>query len=243
MVFPIHEQGLRIHTPKNQLLQRPAIRQTQATSASRRLVDHDGDREHEQNITDQTWLNRQLTAGEKHEEEADHQQEDESQLVTGKRAVNAYNQVEQSHTHHELHLPASRVMRSPVITLEASASINQAWEVLAENQIHHLVLVDDQGQLEGIVNDRDLLAEAAGVGSWSQEEEEIDLTSIQVRQLIKVPLITALENTDVRDIARLMLKHRVRAVPVLDQEGELLGLVTRSDLMLGLANQRIELDT
>ncbi|WP_404414608.1 HPP family protein [Marinospirillum sp.] len=234
MVFPIQEQGLKIHTPKNQILQRPAIRQTQATTAARRLVDHEGDSEHDQNVSDQTWLGRQLTHGETETQE-------EPAAGSGRRAINAYEEVEQSRPHTP-YLPASHIMRSPVITLEGSATLNEAWQLASKESIHHLVLLDDDGNLEGIVNDRDLLAEAAGVGPLSKEED-LDLTQVEVRQLIKAPLVTAAESTDVRDIARLMLKNKVRAVPILNEQQELLGVVTRSDLMLGLANQSVEINT
>ena len=236
MVFPIHEQGLKIHTPKNQVLQRPSIRQTQATTASRRLVDHDGDSEHDQNISDQTWLGRQLAAK---EEEAD---AEETPAGTGRRAISAYQAVEQNRKPQAPHLPASQVMRSPVITLDGGATLNEAWQLALQESIHHLVLLDDKGELEGIVNDRDLLAEAAGVGPLSKEEG-LDLAQVEVRRLIKAPLVTARETTDVRDIARLMLKNKVRAVPVVNDNQDLLGVVTRSDLMLGLANQSVEINT
>lgn len=235
MVFPIHEQGLKIHTPKSQVLQRPSIRQTQATTASRRLVDHDGDSEHDQNISDQTWLGRQLNSGET-------ESEGEPAPGSGRRAINAYEQVEQSRKPQAPHLPASHIMRSPVITLDGSASLNEAWQLALKESIHHLVLLNEKGELEGIVNDRDLLAEAAGVGPLSKQED-LDLTQVEVRQLIKAPLVTATETTDVRDIARLMLKNKVRAVPVVNGSQELLGVVTRSDLMLGLANQSVEINT
>lgn len=235
MVFPIHEQGLKIHTPKNQVLQRPAIRQTQATSASRRLVDHDGDHEHDQNITDQTWLGRQLGS------EAGEQEETPS--GSNRRAVDAYEKVEQSHGSPQPPLPARHIMRSPVIHLEGSASLNEAWLKVTREAIHHLALVNANGELEGMISDRDLLAEAAGVGPLSREEDWVDLARVEVRQLIKTPLITAQASTDIRDLARLMLKHKVRAVPILDEEQALIGLVTRSDLLLGLANQPLEIDT
>lgn len=236
MVFPIHEQGLKIHTPKNQLLQRPAIRQTQATTAGRRLVDHQGDSEHDQNIADQTWLGRQLSSDSSEKKE-------EGSSGSSRRALDAYEQVEQSHLDKTPPLPASHIMRSPVITLDGGATLNEAWLLASKEAIHHLVLLDQEGQLEGIISDRDLLAEAAGVGALSREEDLVDLARVEVRQLIKAPLITAREKTDVRDIARLMLKNKVRAVPVVDEQKQLVGLITRSDLLLGLANQSVEVDT
>ncbi len=234
MVFPIHEQGLKIHTPKNQLLQRPAIRQTQATTASRRLVDEEsGNTEHEQNISDQTWLGRQLSG--QHDKDSQDQ-------PSRQRALDAYAAVESSHANQLPHLPASSLMRSPVFTLPGSASISDGWIKCQDESIHHLVLVDDQGRLEGVIYDRDLLVEAAGVGQLVNQKDT-KLSDLQLRQLIKAPLITAREATDVRDIARMMLTNKVRAVPVVDAKGQLLGIITRSDLMLGLVNQSIEINT
>lgn len=231
MVFAIYEQGLRIHTPKEQLLARPAIRQTQAISASRRLVDHKGDAEHNQDISNQTWIYGYPD-----------QQSNEKDQQPNNRAMQAYAEVEQSKKKQIPLLPALQIMRSPVITLPATANLNEAWELMRKEQIHYLVLVDSVGDLAGVLDDRELLKEAAGVGELSKQEN-IDLATTQAIQLVKAPLVTATEETDIRDIARVMLAQKVRAMPIIDAEGALQGLVTRSDLMLGLANQNLEIWT
>ncbi|NLW05804.1 MAG: CBS domain-containing protein [Pseudomonadaceae bacterium] len=232
MVFAIYEQGLRIHTPKEQLLVRPGIRQTQAISASRRLVDHKGDAEHNQDISNQTWI---YGYPEQPVNEKDLQQQQ-------KKAMQAYSEVEQSKKKQIPLLPASLVMRSPVITLPANANLNEAWRLMHKEQIHYLVLIDEAGELAGVIDDRELLKEAAGVGELSKQEG-VDLATTQARLLVKTPLVTATEETDIRDIARVMRAQRIRAMPIVDTEGALQGLVTRSDLMLGLANQTLEIWT
>ncbi|GLR63643.1 CBS domain-containing protein [Marinospirillum insulare] len=233
MVFAIYEQGLRIHTPKEQLLARPAIRQTQAVSASRRMVDRDGKAEHRQDISDQSWIQGY----------PDQQEDDASQdPPANNRAMQAYAEVEQSKKKQIPSIPAHQVMRSPVLTLPSTASLNEAWSLMSKEQIHYLVLIDPTGDLAGVLDDRELLKEAAGVGELSKQEG-VDLATTQAIQLVKAPLVTASKDTDIRDIARVMLAQKVRAMPVVDAEGTLLGLVTRSDLMLGLANQNLEVWT
>jgi acetoin utilization protein AcuB len=231
MVFAIYEQGLRIHTPKEKLLARPGIRQTQETSASRRLMDHNGDAEHNQNISDQTWI---------------HGYPDESSEKNPppkNRAMEAYAAVEQSKKPRAPILPAHQVMRSPVITLNADANLNEAWRIMNSEKIHYLVLLDAEGKPMGVVNDRQLLQEAAGIGELSKQGE-VDLATTAISILVNTPLVCASPDTDVRDIARVMLAQKVRAMPIIDDEsGELLGLVTRSDLMLGLVNQTLEIWT
>lgn len=232
MVFAIYEQGLRIHTPKEQLLARPAIRQTQAVSASRRLVDHNGDAEHNQDISNQVWIQGYPDK---------HKNSDKEQQPKNK-AMQAYAEVEQSKKKQVPLLPALQVMRSPVITLPATANLNEAWALMHKQQIHYLVLINDAGELVGVLDDRELLKEAAGVGELSKQEG-VDLATTQASKLIKAPLVTATEETDIRDIARVMLAQKVRVMPIVDAEGALQGLVTRSDLMLGLANQNLEIWT
>lgn len=229
MVFAIYEQGMRIHTPKEQLLARPAIRQTQAVSGIRKLVEHGGDAEHNQDISDQARIQ-------------DYPESSGERGAPRSRAMDAYAAVEQSRKPQIPVLPAHQIMRSPVTTLPATATLNEAWAVMHREQIHYLVLLDEQNELVGVVNDRHLLQEAAGVGTLSKEEG-IDLAKTPIQRLVRAPLVTASPDTDVRDIARVMLAQKVRAMPILDEEGELLGLVTRSDLMLGLANQNLEVWT
>ena len=233
MVFAIYEQGLRIHTPKEQLLARPAIRQAQAVSASRRLVDHKGDSEHNQDISNQTWIYG-------YPEQQPNEKEKEQQPQS--KAMQAYAEVEQSKKKQVPLLPALQIMRSPVITLPAKASLNEAWKLMQQEHIHYLVLFDEVGDLVGVIDDRELLKEAAGVGELSKQEG-VDLATTQASKLVKAPLVTATEETDIRDIARVMLAQKVRAMPIVDTEGALQGLVTRSDLMLGLANQNLEIWT
>lgn len=231
MVFAIYEQGLRIHTPKEQLLARPAIRQAQAVSASRRLVDHKGDAEHNQDISNQTWIYGYPE-----------QQSNEKEPQQNNKALQAYAKVEKSKKKEIPLLPALQIMRSPVITLPATANLNDAWKLMHKEQIHYLVLINSVGDLAGVIDDRELLKEAAGVGDLSKKEG-LDLATTQAIQLVKAPLVTATEETDIRDIARVMLAQKVRAMPIVDAEGVLQGLVTRSDLMLGLANQTLEIWT
>lgn len=231
MVFAIYEQGLRIHTPKEQLLARPAIRQAQAVSASRRLVDHKGDAEHNQDISNQTWIFGYPE-----------QQSNEKEPQQNNKALQAYAKVEKSKKKEIPLLPALQIMRSPVITLPATANLNDAWKLMHKEQIHYLVLINSVGDLAGVIDDRELLKEAAGVGDLSKKEG-LDLATTQAIQLVKAPLVTATEETDIRDIARVMLAQKVRAMPIVDAEGVLQGLVTRSDLMLGLANQTLEIWT
>ncbi|MHC2512603.1 CBS-domain-containing membrane protein [Bradyrhizobium elkanii] len=54
---------------------------------------------------------------------------------------------------------------------------------------------------------------------------------MQARDVMVSPVITENSNATVRQVASLLLQHRISAVPVVGKDGELVGIVTESDLM------------
>ena len=61
---------------------------------------------------------------------------------------------------------------------------------------------------------------------------------MQARDVMVAPVITVKPNSSVRDVANLFLKHKISAVPVVDDTGKLVGIVTEGDLL-----HRVENDT
>jgi CBS domain-containing protein len=55
---------------------------------------------------------------------------------------------------------------------------------------------------------------------------------MQARQIMTTPVVTVRPETSVRDAATLLLEHRITAAPVLDPEGELVGIVSEGDLVV-----------
>lgn len=54
---------------------------------------------------------------------------------------------------------------------------------------------------------------------------------MQVREVMSSPAITVRPNTDIRSVARVMLEHKISGVPVMDDDGALLGTITELDLI------------
>ncbi|HEX9016572.1 MAG TPA: CBS domain-containing protein, partial [Chloroflexota bacterium] len=59
---------------------------------------------------------------------------------------------------------------------------------------------------------------------------------MKVREVMSTPPISVSPDTDVRTIARLLVKNDVDGVPVVDAAGRVLGMVTESDLIIRNAN-------
>ena len=90
---------------------------------------------------------------------------------------------------------------------------------------------DEDGQLVGIVTDRDirlnLPSQATSLSVW-----EINhlLTKLTVGQVMTESVITVGPDRDAADAARLMLDHKIGALPVTDG-GHLIGIVTETDML------------
>jgi CBS-domain-containing membrane protein len=55
---------------------------------------------------------------------------------------------------------------------------------------------------------------------------------MQARQIMTLPVLTVRPENTIRDAAALLLKHRITAAPMLDTDGELVGMVSEGDLVV-----------
>ena len=115
---------------------------------------------------------------------------------------------------------AGYVRISPDITVEeAIAEIRQqAGQV---EMIYYAYVLDESQHLRGVVSFRELL---------SAER------SRKIREVMRTDYVYVVEDADQETVAQLLAKHRLLAVPVLDQEGHMLGIITSADVA-GLVQQ------
>jgi len=140
------------------------------------------------------------------------------------------------------------IMTRNVISVSREATIQEAANLLAENHISGMPVLDDEGRLLGILTEGDLLHRIE-IGtktrrrSWWLEwlASDRELAAIYVKENAKLvgdvmttQVISVGETTPVREIAELMERHGIKRVPV-TYEGELLGIVSRANLIKALA--------
>ena len=123
------------------------------------------------------------------------------------------------------------LMSGGLITVRRETPILEARDLMAKERIRHLLVTDTGGALLGIVTDRDirlnLPSQATSLSVW-----EINhlLTELTVGQVMTQSVITVGPDRPARDGARLMLDHKIGALPVLDG-GHLIGIVTETDIV------------
>lgn len=101
------------------------------------------------------------------------------------------------------------------ITLHPDDLVEQAWAVMAEHKISGIPITEGK-RLVGILTKRDLLFEVDGAQS---------IASVMTREVI-----TSEEGTSLEQAKRILQKHRIEKLPVVNPSGELLGLITIKDI-------------
>jgi acetoin utilization protein AcuB len=124
-----------------------------------------------------------------------------------------------------------RIMRKDLVTVPPDTSIVKAKDIIAEKLIEHLLVVDGDGNLVGIVSDRDLKQTwASPATTLSVHELNYLLRQLTVEMMMVKKIITVTPGTTVERAARIMQDNRISALPVVKNE-KLIGIITTTDVM------------
>jgi acetoin utilization protein AcuB len=121
-------------------------------------------------------------------------------------------------------------MSSKVITVDEDVSMMKASRIMKQHGVQHLP-VTRKGRLVGIVSDRDLKqAHPSKATTLDIHELYYLLDQLKVKELMSKKLYTAAAAETVDKAAAMMLKHDISALPVVNKEGELEGIITKGDV-------------
>lgn len=123
------------------------------------------------------------------------------------------------------------VMTSDVFTLGRNDELSIADNLMKQERIRHIPVVDENGDLCGIITQRDLFRGALlrALGYGSRAEEKI-LQSIVVKEAMSNEVYTTTPNTPIQEAAEMMIHKQVGSLPVVDQ-GKLVGILTEGDFV------------
>jgi CBS domain-containing protein len=128
-------------------------------------------------------------------------------------------------------------MTGHVLTVESQTPIADAYDLLMQNGIRRLPVVDD-GHLVGIVTLGDLReARPSPATSLSIYELNYLLTRLTVGEVMTLNPFRVAPDMPVQQAARIMLDHKVGGLPVVDESGALVGIITESDIFRMLVDQ------
>lgn len=124
-------------------------------------------------------------------------------------------------------LKVSTIMTKDPVTITPSESLGQAKALFEEKGIHHLPVVNTEGELVGILSQSDFLR--------AHEREVYSVGDLMTRGLAKVDVTDT-----VRTAASVFSLNKFHALPVMD-DGQLVGVLTTHDLIRLLDSEKVQL--
>ncbi|MDI6615905.1 MAG: CBS domain-containing protein [Syntrophaceae bacterium] len=143
-------------------------------------------------------------------------------------------------------LKAGDIMTKEVIAVHPETEIVQAARLLLEHHINGLPVVDQEGRLKGIICQDDLVTQQKKIPIPSYfilldslipltSQKDIEkalkkMAAVTVGEAMSTDLITVGPDTELEEIATLMVKHNIHTVPVIDG-GKLVGVIGKEDIL------------
>lgn len=118
-------------------------------------------------------------------------------------------------------LKVEDVMVEGVVTIDAEATVMKAVQLMNENEIGCLVVMRRERAV-GIITERDLLKRVIAKSKNPKKT--------RVREIMTKPLIAGQPEMDLEEATRLMFKMKIKKLPVVESRGQLLGLITLTDV-------------
>jgi acetoin utilization protein AcuB len=121
-------------------------------------------------------------------------------------------------------------MSTKPVTISAEVSITEALRVMRQNQVRRLPVLDKEGNMVGIVSEKDLLyASPSPATSLSIYEMHDLLSRLQVSELMTTDLITVTPDVPLEEAACIMADNKIGGLPVVEN-GSLVGIITETDI-------------
>ena len=128
------------------------------------------------------------------------------------------------------------IMTTNVITISPNASLKDVGKLLKEKRISGVPVVDDKGNLVGIVTLSDMFKILEQVYKWSEQKvnlsEAFDEHTVKgsVYDIMTKDVLTLSETDTIDDVMRLMFTNKVHTIPIV-KDGKLVGVVGKRDLI------------
>nr|WTB29081.1 CBS domain-containing protein [Streptomyces sp. NBC_00830] len=137
------------------------------------------------------------------------------------------------------HIKVGDLMTDEVVSVLSVTSFKEVAKLLAQHNISGLPVLDDEDRVVGIVSESDLLSRQAArhpmrggaLGAATRTTVSSFGAEVTAGEVMSTPPVTVRAEETAPDAARLMARRGVERLPVVDDEGRLVGIVTRRDLL------------
>ncbi len=139
-------------------------------------------------------------------------------------------------------IKCSEIMSRSVISLFEDDPLHQGALILAQHNFSGAPVVDRRSHLVGVVSQKDFL-EIVGVGGLQTIMQLVaeclsgtrcivsGLRKGHLKDIMKSPVVTAFPETSAHEVADMFVTRKINRVPIVDHDGSLIGIVTRTDIV------------
>ncbi|MEM1904837.1 MAG: CBS domain-containing protein [Candidatus Aenigmatarchaeota archaeon] len=123
-------------------------------------------------------------------------------------------------------MKAKDIMSKNIIFARPDETIKEVSLKMLKNKISGLPIIDNSGKIVGIISQTDIV-------KLSEKYNEKELEKLKVNEIIKGKrkLIVARENTSIKRLIKLMIKHDISRIPIVDKEYKVIGIVSKLDIL------------
>ncbi len=134
---------------------------------------------------------------------------------------------------------AADIMTENPRTVQPTDPVSLAVDLLQTNRVRHLPVVDGQGELVGMLSDRDLgpLMRSL-IDTPDMEHMVVPVSDRQVSEFMTGGVVAVGMESDVLEVVDLMLDERIGAVPVVDDADHLRGIISYVDVLRAVTMPR-----
>ena len=149
------------------------------------------------------------------------------------------------------------IMTKDVISVQPDTPVGDVARVFRQHSLSGLPVVTTEGDLVGLITERDMIARHARphlpaylpvlgayipLGRKEYRESLRRITGVVAQDIMTTPAETVSSDADIEDLASLMVEKDVNPVPVVDESGRLIGIVSHTDVLQVFEEAELKLE-
>ncbi len=142
-------------------------------------------------------------------------------------------------------IPVRNIMVKDVVAVKKDCDLHETARLLSERRISGMPVIDDENRVIGVISEADILLLAGMKREHSfrdvlksilGEPLPVRKTGSRVHQVMSFPPITAKADDLVSEVANILDQRRIKRLPVVDDDGKLIGIISRADIVRAIGN-------
>ena len=134
-------------------------------------------------------------------------------------------------------MPVKNWMTTDVVSVGPDTSLLKVGKLMKDHHIRRIPVVDEQGQVIGIISDRDVRdASPSKATTLDMYEMHYLLAELKAKNIMTAKPITVKPTDTVEQAALIMLDNKVGGLPVVDDSGKLVGIISDHDVFKALVD-------